>query len=108
MDRAPVAMTTRRTVEWSVGVPSDEQPEELIAAARRGDRGAQGRLLTSCKERVTRLVVRMTRDPSIAEDLVQETFSQGPPRPGALSRGFTIFDMVVRDRAQRHAELARS
>ena len=47
---------------------------QLLAAARRGDAAAQGRLFEAHKTAVARQVMRMTGDASSVDDLVQEVF----------------------------------
>lgn len=48
--------------------------EELVTAARGGDRAAFGRLVESHAARVFRVCHRVTGDDALAEDAVQETF----------------------------------
>ena len=47
--------------------------EQLIARARSGNRAAMGHLAVVIRERLYRFVLRVTLDPDIAEDIVQET-----------------------------------
>lgn len=52
-----------------------EQPDnDLVSAARRGDRAAFGRLVESHARQVFRVCYRVTNNESMAEDAVQETF----------------------------------
>lgn len=46
--------------------------DELIASARRGDRGALNRLLTDARPRLIAVALRIVRDRDEAEDVVQE------------------------------------
>lgn len=48
--------------------------DEMIMRARQGDREALAQLYRSYRENVYRICLRMVRNPSDAEDLVQETF----------------------------------
>lgn len=49
-------------------------PAELLDAARRGDRRAQERLFTLHRRSVAAQIQRMTGDPSVVDDLLQEVF----------------------------------
>lgn len=48
--------------------------DDMIMRARRGDREALAQLYRSYRDNVYRICLRMVRNPSDAEDLVQETF----------------------------------
>lgn len=48
--------------------------DEMIMRARQGDREALAQLYQSYRDNVYRICLRMVRNPSDAEDLVQETF----------------------------------
>lgn len=48
--------------------------DEMIMRARQGDREALAHLYRSYRDNVYRICLRMVRNPSDAEDLVQETF----------------------------------
>lgn len=48
--------------------------DEMIMRARQGDREALAQLYRSYRDNVYRICLRMVRNPSDAEDLVQETF----------------------------------
>ncbi len=47
---------------------------ERLAAAQRGDREAQAHIFREHRDRVTRQVLRLTGDPAVVDDLVQEVF----------------------------------
>ena len=51
-----------------------QQEDHLVAAARKGDRAAFGRLVESHARQVFRVCYRVTGVESMAEDAVQETF----------------------------------
>jgi RNA polymerase sigma-70 factor (ECF subfamily) len=51
--------------------------QELIRAARRGDRRAYGELVLRYRERVVAVVYRTCGDPHLAEDAAQEAFLRG-------------------------------
>lgn len=46
----------------------------VLAAAQRGEPAALGELFQAHRDRVARLVLRMTGDPTVVDDLVQEVF----------------------------------
>jgi RNA polymerase sigma-70 factor, ECF subfamily len=56
------------------GSDSRDDESECILLAQAGDRPAFARLVDRYWERLFRWLCRLTRDPSIAEDLAQETF----------------------------------
>ncbi len=59
---------------WWVPVPAEATDAELIGWARRGDGEAIGRLVERYSPRLYRYLVRMVADPSLAEDLLQDTW----------------------------------
>ena len=59
---------------WWVPVPAEATDAELIGWARRGDGEAIGRLVQRYSPRLYRYLVRMVGDPSLAEDLLQDTW----------------------------------
>ena len=59
---------------------------KLLPKIARGDRGALEQLYAQQKTRVYRLVLSMTGDPYLAEDLTQETFLRVQESAGTYRR----------------------
>lgn len=68
--------------------PSSDR--ELVERARRGDVAAFGELFTAHQRRIYALCLRMTADPSRAEDLTQEAFVRAWQKLGSF-RGRSRF-----------------
>ncbi len=51
-----------------------ETTKSRLAAAQRGDRSAQAEIFAEHRDRVARQILRMTGEPSIVDDLLQEVF----------------------------------
>jgi RNA polymerase sigma-70 factor (ECF subfamily) len=52
----------------------DADESDVLAAAQRGDRGAQATLFQRYRNRVAHQILRMCGDPAAVDDLVQEVF----------------------------------
>lgn len=59
-----------------VGIQTRRRPEDVVVRAQAGDQDAFSEIYSEHKGRVYRLCFRMVHDPSLAEDLSQETFLQ--------------------------------
>jgi RNA polymerase sigma-70 factor (ECF subfamily) len=66
------------TVRADASIDADAPPsgagDDLVAAARRGDRAAQAALFDAHKKRVSQQILRMTGDSAAVDDLVQDVF----------------------------------
>lgn len=74
--RGSLGPTHAVSVTLSVDVSSVREADAraLLAAAQRGEASAQAALFDAHKQRVARQIQRMTGDPAVVDDLVQEVF----------------------------------
>jgi RNA polymerase sigma-70 factor (ECF subfamily) len=68
-------MASDRPPQRADGVPSAlPSDEDLIGRARQGDDGSFGQLVERYQARIYRLILRLVRNPSDAEEVLQEAF----------------------------------
>ena len=77
---------------------------ELVRRAQRGERGAFDLLVLRYQHKVVKLVARLLRDPTEAEDVAQEAFVKAYRALGFVPRRQRVLHVAVPDRRQHGPE----